>query len=145
MKQFMTAIIACLLLTSCDVEKRETVRESVPDFVTSAQRDVGNAVVANLIQNPDFKCKSILANDGIWTMGCFIQESNPMPFLLFVVSEDDENSNPPFEYKLIAVNGKAKQYAENSALKMFKIDTKTKVNMDIESAIKLYVDKFVKK
>ncbi|MGG4625156.1 hypothetical protein ACLPHD_12410 [Serratia odorifera] len=145
MKQFIVAIIACLLLASCDTERQEEVGENVPRYVTDAQNDVRNAIIANVLKTPDFKCNSILASDEIWTMGCFIHEANPMPFLLFVVYKDTEKSNPPFEYKLIAVNGKAKQFASNSALKMFRIDTETKVNMDIDSAINLYIDRFVKK
>ncbi|HGB7241396.1 TPA: hypothetical protein ACIV7Z_004178, partial [Salmonella enterica subsp. enterica serovar Java] len=62
-----------------------------------------------------------------------------LPFLLYEVREDTSGDNPPFKYKLIAINGKAKQYAENPSLRFLKIDTKTNSDIDIDSAINEFV------
>lgn len=148
MEKLFFIVFSCFVIAGCDVSNsqasNEENRNTIPEYVTSAASDVRDAVVANMIRNPDFNCNSIkdeITNN--WTIGCFRPEKNPSPFLLFKVVEDKDKTNPPFDYKLTAINGKAKQYSENSALRMFKIDTKSLSDINIDKMIKAYIDKFV--
>ncbi|CNI39384.1 hypothetical protein HB991_09235 [Yersinia mollaretii] len=150
MKKLFFIALSCFAMAGCDVPNSQTSDEGnkneIPEYVTSAASNVSDAIVANMIRNPDFNCNSIydeITNN--WTIGCFIPEKNPSPFLLFKVTEDKDKTNPPFNYKLVAINGKAKQYAENKALRMFKIDTKSQSDINIDQMISAYTAKFVPK
>lgn len=117
---------------------------SIPDFIESAKSDVGTALMANVFKRADFSCEALQAKDKTWTLGCFVHEKNPMPFLLFTVTPDPEKTNPPFDYKVHALNGKAKQYASNDALQIFKIDEVYNNAIDISAMRDEYADTFVK-
>lgn len=118
--------------------------QKIPDFVESAKADVGTALMANVFKRADFSCEALQAKDKTWTLGCFVHEKNPMPFLLFTVTLDPEKTNPPFDYKVHALNGKAKQYASNDALQMFKIDEVYNNSIDISAMRDEYAGTFVK-
>ncbi|WP_288476631.1 hypothetical protein [uncultured Pantoea sp.] len=121
-----------------------TADSSVPDYVESAKSDVSSALIANIFKRADFRCEALQAKDKTWTLGCFVHEKNPMPFLLFTVTPDPEKTNPPFDYKVHALNGKAKQYAGKDALRMFKIDEVYNNSIDISAMRDEYADTFVK-
>lgn len=114
-----------------------------PEFVKDAEYDISTAVIANIIQDPNFTCQSLETSENIWTMGCFLRVKNPTPFLAFIVAQDDGETNPPFKYKLYAINGKAKQYATNPALSMFKIDHKNNIQTDLIKLQNEYIKRFV--
>ncbi|MFK8256868.1 hypothetical protein ACFL9S_03685 [Erwinia sp. AnSW2-5] len=139
MNRILYIAVSLILLSGCDVPTEE--KDNTPEYVKNAKSDVGAALVANVYKNPDFKCESIPANDGMWSMGCFIHEEKPGPFLLFAVVQNNEN--PPFDYKLFAVNGKAKQLAETPSLQMFKIDVQNNMNTDYEKVIQTFINEFV--
>ncbi|WP_145537998.1 hypothetical protein [Yersinia alsatica] len=149
MKKLFFVALSCFIIAGCDVPSSQGSNEgnnTTPEYVISAASDVSTTIMANMIRNPDFACKTIYdETTENWTLGCFIPVKNPSPFLLFKVIEDKDKTNPPFDYKLTAINGKAKQYAENSALRMFKIDTKSLSDIDIDKMMKAYIDKFVTK
>jgi len=130
---------ALFFLSGCDAATDE--KDSTPEFVINAKNDVGTALEANVYKTPDFKCESIPANDGMWSMGCFIHEEKPGPFLLFAVVQNNEN--PPFDYKLYAVNGKAKQLAVTPPLQMFKIDVENNMNTDYQKVMRMFIHEFV--
>ncbi|MBD5391877.1 hypothetical protein HDR66_03670 [bacterium] len=117
MKKFLL-IGALAVLSACGEV------DNSPTYVQSAKTDVGNAIVANVIRNTHFKCFSIQDEPTqVWTMACFMDnDSNPSPILLYAIYEQPTNINPPFAYRLVALNGKAIQYADIPALRMFKIE-----------------------
>jgi hypothetical protein len=134
MSKIIFTFLLSVFLMGCDSKD-----DGVPSYVKSAASDIETAVIANVIKNSNFECGKLF-NDksSIWTIGCSLPEKNPSPFLLFEVREEPESTNPQFTYKLVAVNGKAKQYAENNALRMFQIDTKSISAVDIDEMMKKY-------
>lgn len=146
MKKTLVVIALILGLVGCDVADTSieiTGTNDVPDYVKDAKSDLRNAILANIIRNPDFTCHSLYVDsESRWSIGCFEPSDKPMPFLLYEVKEDASGSNPPFKYKLIAINGKAKQYAENANLRFLKIDTTVNSSMDIEKAINDFVEAY---
>ncbi|EGZ6270373.1 TPA: hypothetical protein ACIT4B_003916 [Salmonella enterica subsp. enterica serovar Java] len=141
MKKVFVVISLILGLVGCDVKNTSTeITDKTPDYVQDAKSNLGNAILANIIRNPDFKCHSLFLDSlSQWALGCFEPTEHPLPFLLYEVREDTSGDNPPFKYKLIAINGKAKQYAENPSLRFLKIATKTNSDIDIDSAINEFV------
>lgn len=138
-KKILAAVASASIFSGAAV-----ARPSIPDFVESAKSDVGTALMANVFRRVDFSCEALQTKDKTWTLGCFVHEKNPMPFLLFTVTPDPEKTNPPFDYKVHALNGKAKQYASNDALQMFKIDEVYNNSIDISAMRDEYADTFVK-
>jgi hypothetical protein len=125
-------------LSACEDEDANT-----PSYVKSAAIDISSAVIANIIRDPYFECGKLFSvKSNSWTIGCSLPEENPSPFLLFEVREEPESTNPPFTYKLVAVNGKAKQYAENKALRMFQIDNNSPSSVDIDEMMAHYTARF---
>lgn len=135
-------ILSALALSACLTNL--SFADDKPDFIKSAESDISTAVIANIIKDPDFTCQGLKTNENIWLMGCFLRVKDPNPFLAFVVAPDDGKANPPFKYKLYAINGKAKQYAENPALRMFKIDTKNNIQTDLSMMREEFIKRFVK-
>ncbi|WP_152560728.1 hypothetical protein [Pantoea sp. NGS-ED-1003] len=140
----MNKITLAIIVFSCFISGAATAESGAPDYVKSAKSDVGSALMANIFKRADFSCEALQAKDKTWTLGCFVHEKNPMPFLLFTVTPDPEKTNPPFDYKVHALNGKAKQYASNDALQMFKIDEVYNNVIDISALRDEYVETFVK-
>lgn len=143
LKKAIIALSVILSLAGCDVKNQAGESSQVdetPEYVKDAKSDLGNAILANIIRNPDFKCQE-LWNDAAsqWYIGCFEPSEHPVPFLLYEVNEDSSGANPPFKYKLIAINGKAKQYAENKSLRFLKIDTKVNSTINIDEVINDFV------
>lgn len=136
-------LIAALAVFSFNSGALHAADSDIPNFVTNAKDDFESALIANVFKRPDFKCHALQAEDKTWTMGCFLQQKNPIPFLLFTVTPDPDKSNPPFDYKVHALNGKAKQYAKNEALRMFKVDEVFNNKIDIGKTQDAYVSKFV--
>ncbi|MDR1338119.1 MAG: hypothetical protein LBJ73_03790 [Rickettsiales bacterium] len=123
--------------------------DNSPAYVQSAKTDVRNAIVANIIQDTHFKCFSIQdVVTTIWTMACFMDnEPNPTPILLYAVHELPSDINPPFTYQLVALNGKAIQYKDKPAFKMFKITRGEDVTMNVRVSeiIQLYQEAYFNK
>lgn len=140
MNKTLIAILTVLSLTSGAVKSAET---EIPDFVDNAKGDIGSALIANVFKRSDFDCEALQAEDKTWTLGCFFHEKDPAPFLLFTVTPDPDQSNPPFIYKVHALNGKAKQYSRNEALRIFKIDEVYNNAINIGQMRDMYVSKFV--
>ncbi|WP_333715817.1 hypothetical protein [Pantoea eucrina] len=140
MKKLLIAVIASACLTAGFANAAD---EEMPDYVSSAKFDVESALVANIFQRPDFKCHALQASDQTWTLGCFLPDKNPSPFILFTVTPDPEKTNPPMDYKVHALNGKAKQYAQNKALRFMKIDEIYNSPIDIDKMRNQYIEKFV--
>lgn len=140
----MNKKILVAIASACIFSGAAVASQSIPDFVESAKSDVGTALMANVFKRADFSCEALQAKDKTWTLGCFVHEKNPMPFLLFTVTPDPEKTNPPFYYKVHALNGKAKQYASNDALRMFKIDEIYNNAIDISAMRDEYAETFVK-
>ena len=139
MKRFLMLLPVIFMLVACD----SSSGDDSPRYVKSAKSDLESALVANIFKDPNFTCQSIPANNDSWSIGCFERVKKPSVFLLFAVYEDAGKANPPFIYKLYAVNGKARQYANSEALRMFKIDTDNKITTDIPAVIDAYINKFV--
>lgn len=133
-RSLIISIGTVFFLTGCD---------DSPSFVQNAKSDLTSAIVANIFSNPDFGCESLQEGND-WVIGCFEKTSDPNPFLLFSVEEDGSKSNPPFTYKLHAVNGKAKQYANHAALRMFKIGDEVNSSLNVESIRKEFIEKYSK-
>lgn len=140
MKKIFLALIASASLTAGAVNAAD---EDAPDYVSNAQSDIQSALIANVFKRPDFKCHALQAAEQTWTIGCFLPDKNPVPFLLFTVTPDPEKTNPPMDYKVHALNGKAKQYAQNQALQFLKIDETYNNAIDIGKMRDEYVSKFV--
>ncbi|KFK95017.1 MULTISPECIES: hypothetical protein [unclassified Serratia (in: enterobacteria)] len=139
MRRVIFIFALSIFLSACDDGKDS----GTPSYVKNAASDIESAIIANVIRNSDFQCGKLLdEKENVWTIGCSLPERNPSPFLLFEVREDHEGTNPPFKYKLVAVNGKAKQYAENNALRMFKIDTKSSSDINIDEMMGRYTAGF---
>ncbi|EGF6474085.1 hypothetical protein LJ928_004438 [Salmonella enterica] len=143
LKKLIIALSVILSLAGCDVNNQsgESFQsDERPEYVKDAKSDLGNAILANIIRNPDFKCRD-LWNDTAsqWYIGCFEPSEHPVPFLLYEVNEDSSGANPPFKYKLTAINGKAKQYAENKSLRFLKIDTQENSTINIDEVINDFV------
>lgn len=118
-------------------------KDNLPKYVSSAKTDIQSAIMANIIRDTDFKCDAIQDKEtSIWTLGCFSrsQQGMPSPFLLFSIAEDSKQSNPPFQYQLFSLNGKASQYAENEHLQMFKIKTDYSSKINVDNLIKQYLE-----
>lgn len=144
MKKTLATIALILGLVGCDVKDGvKSNNDYTPEYVNDAKSDLRNAIISNLIRNPDFECNSLMLSQQVyWFIGCFIPDKNPMPFLLFEVHSDPSESNPPFKYRLVAINGKAKQYADNPALRFLKVDTTVNSSVDIEQAISDFVEAY---
>jgi hypothetical protein len=140
-------ILSCLFcLAGCDVKDRaehDVNGSEIPSYVSEASRDLENTIIAKVIKNIKLECHSLYSNgESAWTIGCFIPDKNPVPFLLYKVEEDVVQTNPPFTYKLTALNGKAKQYSEHKDMRFFKIDTSYNTRADIGSLIADYVNSY---
>lgn len=133
-RSFIFSFASIFCLTGCD---------DTPSYVQNAKSDLTAAIVANIFNNPYFGCESLQENND-WYIGCFEKTSNPNPFLLFSVKEDESKTNPPFIYRLQAINGKAKQYANHAALKMFEINDEANNSIDIETVRKDFIEKYAK-
>lgn len=133
----MVLVILSFLLYACGE------KDNLPKYVSSAKTDIRNAIVANIIRNPDFKCEAIQDKEtSIWTLGCFSRKQSGIlsPFILFSIVEDQKQTNPPFKYKIFSLNEEAVQYAENEHLQMFKIKTDYSSKINIDNLIKQYLE-----
>lgn len=143
MKRLLLALPVLFLLSGCDNVGSKKDMDTTPEFVKDARVDVNNTVMANIIRDPDFKCRSLyMVNAARWTLGCFKDKDEPYPFLLFAVESDSLESNPPFKYKLLSINGNAKQYSETKFFKMFKVEEYKDGDFDVGEAIKLYIEAY---
>lgn len=142
--KLIIAFVASFFLIGCDDRNREVINGDViqvPRYVSDARDDLRSTIVANIFKTIDFKCHA-MEIDSEWTIGCFKPDPRPMPFLLFSVHEKDKAESGGLGYGLVALNGKAKQYAENSSMSFFGIDTSSYTKMNIDDAINKYVAAF---
>ncbi|MBL5911224.1 hypothetical protein [Enterobacter asburiae] len=142
--KLIIAFVVSFFLIGCDDRNREVINGDVirvPGYVSDARDDLRSAIVANIFQTVEFKCHA-LEIDNQWTIGCFKPDPRPAPFLLFSVNQKGKAESGGLGYGLVALNGKAKQYAENSSMSLFGIDTSFNTEMNIGDAINKYVAAF---
>ena len=113
-----------------------------PNYVISAQNDINKALLSDA---DNWICKSMKSSKSDkWTIGCFPDIPKSTPFFLFAVIEQNTVINPPYNYKITAVNGSASRNKSMPALKPFKIEREFSKDVDSGAMFAAYQAEYFK-